>query len=141
MCGAPSAVYLQAKFSETHFMLPGRLAALPPSSFAKLATLLDPHAPGLPPISLAVGDPHGAVPAFMLEAIARHAGEFGEYPPINGSKEWREAAAAWLVRRFALPAASIDAEKNLLPLNGTREGLFLALFTVMPETKAGQRPV
>src|SRR4029077_6976233 len=29
---------------------------------------------------------------------------------------------------------------NLLPLNGTREGLFLALFTVMPETKAGQRP-
>jgi aspartate/methionine/tyrosine aminotransferase len=120
---------------------PGRLAALPPSSFAKLATLLDPHAPGLPPISLAVGDPNGAVPAFVLDAIARHAKEFGEYPPINGNKAWRDAAAAWLVRRFALPATAIDAEKHLLPLNGTREGLFLALFTVMPETKAGQRPV
>jgi hypothetical protein len=60
-----------------------------------------------------------------LGAIAQHAKEFGEYPPINGNKSWRDAAAAWLVRRFALPATAIDAEKNLLPLNGTREGLFL----------------
>jgi N-succinyldiaminopimelate aminotransferase len=105
-----------------------------------LATLLDPHTPGMAPISLAVGDPNGAVPPFVLEAIARTAHEFGAYPAINGSKAWRDAAAAWLVRRFGLPPASIDPGKNLLPLNGTREGLFLALFTVMPETKAGQRP-
>ena len=122
-------------------MLPGRLSRLPPSSFAQLATLLDPHQPGKPPISLAIGDPNGAVPAFVSEAIAKHAKDFGVYPPINGSKEWRDAAAKWLVTRFGLPTASIDPEKNLLPLNGTREGLFLALFTVMPETKAGQRPI
>ncbi len=122
-----------------HF--PGRLSALPPSSFAQLATLLDPHQPGKSPISLAIGDPNGAVPAFVSEAIAKHAKDFGVYPPINGSKEWREAAAKWLVTRFGLPGAAIDPEKNLLPLNGTREGLFLALFTVMPESKAGQRPV
>jgi aspartate/methionine/tyrosine aminotransferase len=121
-------------------MLPGRLSKLPPSSFAKLATLLDPHPPGMTPISLAVGDPNGAVPAFVLDAIAKHSRDFGVYPPINGSKEWRDAASAWLVRRFGLVSASIDPDKNLLPLNGTREGLFLALFTVMPETKAGQRP-
>lgn len=122
-------------------MLPGRLAQLPPSSFAKLATLLDPHQPGGTPISLAVGDPNGAVPAFVSEEIARHAKDFGVYPPINGSKDWRDAAAAWLRTRFDLSGTSVDPEKNLLPLNGTREGLFLALFTVMPETKAGQRPV
>lgn len=121
-------------------MLPGRLSQLPPSSFAMLANLLDSHQPGMAPISLAIGDPNGVVPPFVLEAIARTAGEFGTYPAINANKAWRDAAAAWLVRRFALPAASIDPEKNLLPLNGTREGLFLALFTVMPETKAGQRP-
>lgn len=121
-------------------MLPGRLAELPPSSFAKLATLLDPHHPGMTPISLAVGDPNGEVPPFVLEAIARHAKDFGVYPPINGSKEWRDATGNWLVRRFGLSATSIDPDKNLLPLNGTREGLFLALFTVMPEKKAGQRP-
>ncbi len=121
-------------------LFPGRLSELPPSAFAKLAALLDPHQPGLPPISLAVGDPNGAVPDFVGEALARHGKEFGVYPPINGSAAWREAAASWLVRRFELPAGSIDPDKNLLPLNGTREGLFLALFTVMPQTKAGQRP-
>ncbi|HEX4302691.1 MAG TPA: aminotransferase class I/II-fold pyridoxal phosphate-dependent enzyme [Rhizomicrobium sp.] len=121
-------------------LFPGRLSELPPSAFAKLATLLDPITPALPPISLAIGDPNGAVPPFIGEALAKHAKDFGIYPPINGSKDWREAAAGWLTSRFALAAGSIDPDKNLLPLNGTREGLFLALFTVMPETKAGQRP-
>jgi aspartate/methionine/tyrosine aminotransferase len=122
-------------------MFPGRLSELPPSSFAKLATLLDPYQPGMTPISLSIGDPNGAVPPFVLDAIAKHSKDFGVYPAINGTIEWREAASAWLVRRFGLASASIDPERNLLPLNGTREGLFLALFTVMPETKAGQRPV
>ena len=117
-------------------MLPGRLAALPPSSFAKLATLLDDVPPGDTPISLAVGDPQGEVPSFVTEAITRHADRFGVYPPIDGTAEWREAATGWLNRRFALPA-----DPALLPLNGTREGLFLAPFIVTPESKAGGRPI
>lgn len=121
-------------------LFPGRLSELPPSAFARLAALLDPVTPGKPPISLAVGDPNGAVPPFVMDALARHAHEFGTYPPINGSADWRETAASWLARRFKLAPGSIDADKNLLPLNGTREGLFLAAFTVMPERKAGQRP-
>ncbi len=121
-------------------MLPGRLAELPPSSFAMLATLLDSTAPGLPPISLAVGDPRGAVPAFVMDALNAHGHAFGEYPPINGTAAWRAAAAAWLRRRFALPASHLDPERHILPLNGTREGLFLAPFVVTPETKAGGRP-
>jgi aspartate/methionine/tyrosine aminotransferase len=114
---------------------------LPPGSFAQLATLLDPIPPGLPPISLAVGDPNATPPAFVAEILARHAKDFGTYPPINGTEEWRSAAATWLTRRFALKAGDIDPEKNLLPLNGTREGLFLALFTIVPESKAGARPI
>ncbi|MBV9044013.1 MAG: aminotransferase class I/II-fold pyridoxal phosphate-dependent enzyme, partial [Alphaproteobacteria bacterium] len=105
-----------------------------------MATLLDPVKPGMPPISLAVGDPNGQVPGFVSEILAKHAKEFGQYPPINGSADWRDAAANWLTTRFKLTPGSIDPDKNLLPLNGTREGLFLALFTVMPETKAGKRP-
>ncbi|MGC9953734.1 MAG: aminotransferase class I/II-fold pyridoxal phosphate-dependent enzyme [Rhizomicrobium sp.] len=118
-------------------VLPGRLAQLPPSSFAKLATLLDEVAPGQPPISLAVGDPQGDVPAFVTEAITRHADKFGVYPPINGTQEWREAATDWLKRRFALSSVA----PAVLPLSGTREGLFLAPFVVTPESKAGSRPV
>ncbi|MDE1938173.1 MAG: aminotransferase class I/II-fold pyridoxal phosphate-dependent enzyme [Alphaproteobacteria bacterium] len=120
-------------------MLPGRLAQLPPSSFAMLATLLDDVAPGQAPISLAIGDPQGEVPDFVTETIARHAKSFGTYPPINGTAEWRTAASRWLMRRFALKG--VDPDKEVLPLNGTREGLFLAPFIVTPESKAGGRPI
>lgn len=118
-------------------MLPGRLSELPPGSFAMLATLLDPVTPGMAPISLAVGDPRGTVPGFVMEALNAHAHQFGEYPPINGTAAWREAAASWLTRRFGV---AVDPEREVLPLNGTREGLFLAPFIVTPESKAGGRP-
>lgn len=121
-------------------MFPGRLSQLPPAMFAQLSMLLDPHKPGADPVSLAVGDPRGAVPDFVMEALNRHAHQFGEYPPIIGTQDWRDAAAGWIKRRFALPDDTIDSERHVLPLNGTREGLFLAAFAVAPETKAGQRP-
>ncbi len=101
--------------------------------------LLEGISPGADPISLAIGDPQGTVPAFVTEAILRHADKFGVYPPINATGEWREAASGWLMRRFALPA--IDPDTQVLPLNGTREGLFLAPFIVTPEAKGGGRPV
>lgn len=123
-------------------MLPGRLSELPPGSFARLATLLaDVPRGGETAVDLAVGDPRGAVPGFVTEAIARHAHQFGEYPPIQGTADWRTAAAEWLQSRFELPHTTHDLERHLLPLNGTREGLFLAAFVVTPERKAGQRPV
>ena len=112
------------------------LAALPPGPFVQLARLLEGTAPGKPPISLAVGDPSGMVPGFITEALARHADGFGNYPAITGTEEWRRAAADWLNRRFALNGA-IDPEKHLLPLSGTREGLFSVLFPLMELTKAG----
>jgi len=127
-----------ARVEGIHSVLPGRLSQLPPSSFAMLATLLDPHQPGQSPISLAVGDPRGATPPFVMEALNKHAAEFGEYPPINGTAAWRNAASGWIKRRFGV---EIDSEKEILPLNGTREGLFLAPFIVTPEMKAGARPV
>ena len=122
-------------------MFPGRFADLPPSSFALLANLLDKEKPGAPVVSLAVGDPRGSVPDFITETLNKHAAQFGEYPPINGTPDWRAAAAAWIRRRFEVPDAAIDPDKNVLPLNGTREGLFLAPMIVTPERKAGARPV
>jgi N-succinyldiaminopimelate aminotransferase len=118
----------------------GRLAALPPGPFARLTALLGDIKPGKGPISLAVGDPAGVVPEFVKQALAEGAAGFGNYPAIIGTPDWRQAAAGWLNSRFALNGA-IDPETNLLPLNGTREGLFSALFPVMPETKAGARPI
>ncbi len=119
-------------------IFPGRLSELPQGSFAKLALLFEGVPPGDTPISLAVGDPRGEVPDFVREAIAAHAHEFGQYPPIDGTPEWRQAAAGWLKRRFG---ADLNPETQVLPLNGTREGLFLAPKIVTPEEKGGGRPV
>jgi aspartate/methionine/tyrosine aminotransferase len=117
-----------------------RIAALPPGPFVRLAALLGEVKPGKEPISLSIGDPSGQVPDFVKEALAREAARFGNYPAIAGTEDWRQAAAGWLNSRFALNGA-IDAEKHVLPLAGTREGLFSVLFPFTPETKAGQRPI
>jgi len=117
-----------------------RMAALPPGPFARLAALLGDVRPGKEPITLAVGDPSGQVPEFVKQALAQGAAGFGKYPAISGTEDWRQAAAGWLNRRFQL-AGLIEPEKNLLPLNGSREGLFSVLFPFMPETKAGARPI
>jgi N-succinyldiaminopimelate aminotransferase len=116
-----------------------RLSTLPDGPFARLATLLGDVKPGKEPISLAVGDPHGAVPDFVKQAIAESAASFGNYPAIIGTQEWRQAASGWLNRRFRL-SGTVD-EKHLLPLDGTREGLFTVLFPFMPESKKGARPI
>ena len=116
------------------------IAALPPGPFAQLATLLGDVKPGKEPISLSIGDPSGQVPQFITDALTKAAASFGTYPAINGTEDWRQAAAGWLISRFDL-AGAIDPEKNLLPLNGTREGLYLALFPLMPLSKNGGRPV
>lgn len=116
------------------------MSQLPAGPFARLAELLGDIKPGKEPINLSVGDPSGNVPAFVTEILARSASAFGTYPPITGSDAWRQAAAAWLNGRFGLNGA-IDSEKHVLPLNGTREGLFLALFPLIPVEKNGARPI
>jgi len=118
-----------------------RLDALPDGPFARLATLLENQTPGREPISLALGDPSGTVPDFVKQALAREASRFGNYPQIAGTEEWRQAAANWVTRRFGLPQGRLDPQKHVLPLNGTRDGLFSVLFPLVPENKNGQRPI
>ncbi len=116
------------------------ISSLPPGPFARLAELLGDAKPGKDPINLSVGDPSGAVPPFVMEALTKASASFGKYPPITGTEEWRVAAAGWLNRRFALNGA-IEPDKHILPLNGTREGLFLVLFPLLPLSKASGKPI
>src|SRR6266481_7608968 len=95
------------------------------SPFVRLRELLGSIEPGKPPISLAVGEPQHRVPAFVGPILAAHLDEFGRYPMNKGLDAFCEAAAAWLGRRFALPRP-IDPAAEILVLNGSREGLFLA---------------
>src|SRR5947209_3571397 len=95
------------------------------SPFVRLRELLGDTEPGKPPISLAVGEPQHGVPAFVASVLAAHIDEFGRYPMNKGLDAFCQAAAGWLGRRFALPRP-IDPAQEILVLNGSREGLFLA---------------
>ncbi len=106
----------------------GRFATLPQSPFARLRQLLAGLEPGKPEISMAIGEPRHAAPAFVLETLStpQAMASYGQYPPIPGTPDLRQAIYGWLQRRFKLDAALLDVNEQILPLNGTREGLFLA---------------
>jgi N-succinyldiaminopimelate aminotransferase len=95
------------------------------SPFVRARELLGDTPPGKPPISLAVGEPQHPIPTFVGPIIAAHVAEFGRYPANKGLDEFAAAVAGWLDRRYALPRA-VDPASEVLVLNGTREGLFLA---------------
>jgi aspartate/methionine/tyrosine aminotransferase len=116
-----------------------RLEAQPISPFTRLNALLQHTAPGQPPINMHVGEPQHPVPDFVGPIIAANLPDFGKYPPIIGPDPLRKSIASWLDRRFAL-ARGIDPQSQILPLVGTREGLFSAAFVAVPETKNGKRP-
>jgi aspartate/methionine/tyrosine aminotransferase len=116
-----------------------RFDALPLSPFTRLNKLLEGVAPGDQPIHMHIGEPQHPVPPFVGEVLAKHIADFGRYPPIIGPEHLRKAISAWLARQYHLGAA-IDPERHILPLVGTREGLFSAAFVTIPEEKNGKKP-
>ena len=95
------------------------------SPFVRLRELFGDTPPGKPAITMAVGEPQHPIPAFVGPVIAAHLDEFGRYPMNKGLDAFAEAAADWLGRRFKLPRP-VDPATEVLVLNGSREGLFLA---------------
>jgi aspartate/methionine/tyrosine aminotransferase len=95
------------------------------SPFVRLTELIAGIEPGKPAINLSVGEPQHAIPPFVGPVLAAHLADFGRYPANKGIEPFRRAVADWLGRRYDLPRA-VDPEHEVLVLNGTREGLFLA---------------
>jgi N-succinyldiaminopimelate aminotransferase len=94
------------------------------SPFARLAELIGAIAPGKPPIDLGVGEPRHGVPDFVAAVLAAHIDDFGRYPRNEGIPQFRRAAAEWAARRYGLNRVP-DPDREVLVLNGSREGLFL----------------
>jgi N-succinyldiaminopimelate aminotransferase len=114
-----------------------RLARLQPYPFERLRALLEGASPpaGLRPIPLSIGEPKHAPPPFVAEALTRALDTLGSYPLALGLPELRAAIAAWLERRFVLPAGSVRPADMVLPLNGTREGLFAFVQAAVDELR------
>lgn len=102
------------------------LQQLQPYPFEKLSALkagVEPPA-GLGAIALSIGEPKHATPGFLTEEVLSHLHNLSVYPTTKGTPALRQAIRDWLVRRFDLPPGSLDAERHVLPVNGTREALF-----------------
>ncbi|MBK1719812.1 succinyldiaminopimelate transaminase [Thiocystis violacea] len=119
----------------------GRLQSYP---FEKLAALKQGIQPPshLDPIGLHIGEPRHPTPALIAEALIAHLHLLSVYPTTRGLPELREAIAEWLRRRFQ-PTASgtsrpfaIDPERQILPVNGTREALFAFAQAVVDPSRA-----
>jgi N-succinyldiaminopimelate aminotransferase len=115
-----------------------RLGMLRPYPFERLRELLAGTTPpaGLPHIALSIGEPRHAPPPFIADALTRALSTLGSYPAVLGLPELRSAAAAWLERRFALAPGSVRPDDMVLPVNGTREGLFSFVQAVVDASRS-----
>lgn len=109
------------------------------SPFVRLAELIGDTKPGKPPIDLGVGEPKHGVPDFVAPVIAAHISEFGRYPRNEGLPQFRRAAAEWAARRYRL-ARVPDPDREVLVLNGSREGLFLGALAAKSYSDVAGRP-
>ncbi|MDX2258716.1 MAG: aminotransferase class I/II-fold pyridoxal phosphate-dependent enzyme [Hyphomicrobiaceae bacterium] len=95
--------------------------------FSRVRDLLAPFEPGIRPgIDLTLGEPREMMPSFVTERWAEAQASLAKYPAIRGSDELRGAIADWLTRRYGLSAGTVEPARHILPLNGSREGLFYA---------------
>ena len=108
-------------------MLNDRLESLPGYPFARLRRLLEGVNPpqGVAPVMMSIGEPQHPPPPLLTEVLSARAADWGKYPPLRGTPEFRRAVADWLTRRYHLPGDFIEAERHVLPVSGTREAIFM----------------
>ncbi len=102
------------------------LKKLQPYPFEKLTALLGEVTPNpeLAPIKLSIGEPKHPAPASIKKLLQDKIDYVEVYPTTKGIPELRQTIAKWASNRFGLPADSLDPEKHILPVNGTREAIF-----------------
>jgi LL-diaminopimelate aminotransferase len=103
--------------------LADRIKHLPPYLFARIDALkAEARGKGVDLIDLSIGDPDIPTPAHIVDAMraAVEKPEHHRYPSYEGMLSFREAAAAWVKRRFGV---TLDAKTETLSLIGSKEGI------------------
>ena len=102
------------------------LSALLPYPFERLNALKEGirTESNTPHVSLALGEPNHDPPDFVIQCLSDpevlHRG-LTTYPPTRGDESLRAAISQWLRRRYFI---EVDPDTCILPVSGTREGLF-----------------
>ena len=84
-------------------------------------------------IGLHIGEPKGDAPREALDILNNHADSYSKYPTSKGESFLREAYTEWLSERFN--ACNVSPEKNVLPVSGTREGIFSFIQSAIDTSK------
>jgi N-succinyldiaminopimelate aminotransferase len=110
------------------------------SPFTRTRRLLERAAPGHARlIDLTIGDPREVMPGFVPDRLSEANALFASYPKIRASDDLRNAIAAWIGRRYGI-AGQIDAAREILPVSGSREGLFFAAMPAVGRKRVQGRP-
>ncbi len=113
------------------------LASLEAYPFERLRKLFEGVTPNpqYRPISLGIGEPKHATPQLVKDAYCKAIQEpqcgLASYPATLGEPALRQSIARWLERRYGL---ALNAQTQILPVNGSREALF-----AFGQTVLGQR--
>lgn len=120
-----------------------RLDLLKDYPFQRLRELLADETPpkGLPPVVMSIGEPQHPCPDLVGEVMHANRHLYGKYPPLAGTEDFRHAIADWLKRRYSLPRGLLDPARHILPVSGTREGLYMLAQVAVPEQKGGGRSI
>jgi succinyldiaminopimelate transaminase len=119
-----------------------RLELLKDYPFQRLRDLIADVTPpkGLQPIAMSLGEPQHACPGLLGQVLQQNLHLYNKYPPVTGTEDFRRAVADWLTRRYKLPVGMIEPDRHVLPVAGTKEGLFLIAQVAVPQQKAGRQP-
>ncbi len=116
------------------------LANIQPYPFEKLAALrAGVHLPDKTSLDLSIGEPKHPTPALITQALMNNIDKISKYPATRGTRELREAIVTWLGHRFGLAPNSLDPERHVLPVSGTREALFAIVQCVV--SRPGDQPL
>ncbi|MBD2164512.1 pyridoxal phosphate-dependent aminotransferase [Calothrix membranacea FACHB-236] len=119
-----------------------RLEKIPPYLFAEINRKRhELEAQGVDIINLAIGDPDKPTPAYILQAMHEAIDDAAthNYPPYQGTQEFREAAVKWMERRFGV--ADLNPNTEVVCSIGSKEAIhntFLAFveagdYTLIPD--------
>ena len=105
-----------------------RLEKIPPYLFAEIdRKIAEAKAKGLDIISLGIGDPDKPTLAPVVEEMHRAIDnpKNHDYPPYNGTEQFRNAACEWMKERFGV---ELDADKEMLCNIGSKEAIAHVFF-------------
>jgi LL-diaminopimelate aminotransferase len=105
-----------------------RIENLPPYLFVEISKkIAEKRAKGEDIVDFSIGDPDIPTPPHIIEKLCRAAKEPANhrYPESEGLPELRQAIAAWYKKRFGV---DLDPDKEVLPLIGSKEGVFHIAF-------------